>query len=408
MHMITGALDEIDYDEPESWYACYAFEDKEQIPYCSPLGVRKAFQSTRWHSCSLLDQQDAANADVFYVHPTVTSDLADLEGNISMQQIEGQIKDVIAVQAGCYNGSCRIYSPKYRYNQELYQVIERRNTSKSADNLGILDYFTLPARQTLGTSQSMRSNALRKDVDGDAFETAYSDIFKAFFHYLDNFNDGRPYILAGDGRGSQHLLRLIQDVEDFDEAPLHNLVAAYLLGCQVNHECFKKTPLCSSPYHTGCVISFPDQPRFQILPQPSPWFEPEEKAYPFPTYTASLSNAVCTNPLFWESTVGKEGLSSLHLGALGPDNLVHAGLIRAVCRESGKLELMFVDQRLGSSLYELSPFELFWLDIRENVSLRIAAKEFEVEAKQKQTTQNYLLPTQKVVNWLYQDELARL
>ena len=75
----------------------------------------------------------------------------------------------------------------------------------------------------------------RTEVDAPAFNGAYEDVRSAFFYYLQHWNQGRPFILAGHSQGSQHLVRLIQELETLHETSvlLDRLVAAYLIGCAV-------------------------------------------------------------------------------------------------------------------------------------------------------------------------------
>ena len=39
----------------------------------------------------------------------------------------------------------------------------------------------------------------------DALELAYTDIEAAFEHYLAEYNNGRPFIIAGHSQGAQHI-----------------------------------------------------------------------------------------------------------------------------------------------------------------------------------------------------------
>ena len=71
-----------------------------------------------------------------------------------------------------------------------------------------------------------------------AGEIAYDDIRRAFIYYLNNFNNGRPIIIAGHSQGAYHCKTLLK--EFFDGKELQNqLVAAYLPGTRVDIEEFK-------------------------------------------------------------------------------------------------------------------------------------------------------------------------
>ena len=48
-------------------------------------------------------------------------------------------------------------------------------------------------------------------------DSAYEDVKDAFLYYLENYNDGRPIILAGFSQGANLSIRLLKDC--FDEEP---------------------------------------------------------------------------------------------------------------------------------------------------------------------------------------------
>ena len=60
-------------------------------------------------------------------------------------------------------------------------------------------------------------------------ETAYADVRDAFLYYMENYNEGRPIVLAGFSQGADMCLRLMKDLFD-DEALADQLVACYAIG----------------------------------------------------------------------------------------------------------------------------------------------------------------------------------
>lgn len=50
-----------------------------------------------------------------------------------------------------------------------------------------------------------------------ALDLAYLDIKNAFEYYLNNYNQGRPIILAGHSQGAAHLIRLMKEYFDNNE-----------------------------------------------------------------------------------------------------------------------------------------------------------------------------------------------
>ena len=141
------------------------------------------------------DKQATAIADVFYIHPTTALSLSNMRNaRLNAKRFNNRTDFVILNQATVFNGSCRVFAPRYR------QV-------------------------TLISFLKKAKNEKRTKV----FNLAYSDVKAAFEHYLKHENQGRPIIIAGHSQGSYHGLRLLK--EFFDGKPLFDqLVAAYLLG----------------------------------------------------------------------------------------------------------------------------------------------------------------------------------
>lgn len=59
---------------------------------------------------------------------------------------------------------------------------------------------------------------------------AYGDVRKAFDYYLEHYNNGRPFILAGFSQGAMAVVDLLNEMSD---STYSRLVAAYVLGYKV-------------------------------------------------------------------------------------------------------------------------------------------------------------------------------
>ena len=170
-----------------------------------------------------VDRQADALADVFFLHPTTylsrkswNQPLDDAKAN------ESTDRGVLRNQASVFNGTARVYAPRYR--------------------------------QATGFSFADMENNGHK-----ALELAYGDVKKAFEYYLANYNAGRPIILAAHSQGSEHGKRLLEDF--FAEEPLKSkLVAAYLIGLfeprDVAESDIGGIPVCDSPDQTGCWMTW--------------------------------------------------------------------------------------------------------------------------------------------------------
>ena len=59
---------------------------------------------------------------------------------------------------------------------------------------------------------------------------AYSDVRKAFAYYLEHYNQGRPFVLAGFSQGAMAVVDLLKEMDD---ETYSRLVAAYVIGYKV-------------------------------------------------------------------------------------------------------------------------------------------------------------------------------
>ncbi len=168
---------------------------------------------------------DALPVDVFYVHPTTYFGDEDWNQSMQLARADRKVTDLLTSQAGVFRDQASLYAPYYR--QATIFVL---NTAEDS-----------PERQSL--------------------EIAYADVERAFEHYLENWNEGRPFILAGHSQGSNLILWLLE--RRFDDPTLREkLVAAYVIGWSVAGEDLEKYPqlkISESPDQIGCIISYNTQ-----------------------------------------------------------------------------------------------------------------------------------------------------
>ena len=309
--LLVGLLDNStsapDYADPQYWAALPGREDAaDWVP----------------EGAGLIDNQDSAKADVFFIHPT--TDLYGLGGNAKLDKDKlNNITDktTIKYQASVFNGSCKVYAPRYR-------------------QAALHNFF------------------MKNSVEAQsAFDLAYSDVKKAFEYYLEHYNNGRPIIIAGHSQGSKHAARLLRDF--FDGTPLQKqLVEAYVIGFPTRADQFQFLKVSPDSNDVGGIISFCT---FGMDPK-------------FEKMVDDYSGAICVNPLNW--TTDKEFVAAkYHLGGISRSwDGVQAKLIGAKCG-NGILEI----QRPAVSGYEpllkynyhLHDYSLFYMNIRENAAHRL-------------------------------------
>ncbi|MCE9499113.1 MAG: DUF3089 domain-containing protein [Leptospira sp.] len=272
---------------------------------------------------TLRDNQADAPCDVFFIHPTTflagkTWNAAALDDRVNERTDNGTIK----FQASAFNGSCKVYAPRYR-QAILYGVI------------------------TKGENRD-RSMGL-----------AYSDVRKSFLYYLENWNKGRPFFIASHSQGSRHAIGILTGFFD-NQILLKKLVAAYIVGTPLLKNTYQKIPVCSSPVETNCVISWNT-------------FEWNTR---IKRETENFSNSVCVNPLNWK-TDGEYAPFYKNLGGVRNNfQTLDPGVTDAQC-ENGVLRVHspvfkgYPDILNGD--FHVLDYNLFYLNIRKNVQDRLEA-----------------------------------
>jgi len=162
--------------------------------------------------------------DCFYVYPTVSNDQA-MNSDLN---VDGSEKLATQSQFARFASVCRPFAPIYR-------------------------------QMTLA---SVAAFAAGSDVTRPAM-IAYSDVASAWRNYIRTRNQGRPFVLIGHSQGSALLIELIAREIENDPAVAKRMKLAIIAGYNVLVPqgklvggSFKKTPLCSSPGETGCVIAW--------------------------------------------------------------------------------------------------------------------------------------------------------
>lgn len=182
--------------------------------------------------------------DCFYIYPTVSRDPG-LNSDLNVSEEKGAAE----VQFARFASVCRTFAPIYR-------------------------------QMTVG---AIASYAAGSDITA-AGELAYRDVAAAWHEYLAKRNQGRPFVLVGHSQGSLMLQRLIAREIENNPVVAARMKLAIIPGFnllvpqgKLVGGTFKKTPLCSRPGETGCVIAYssfrennvpPDGAMFGIADQP--------------------------------------------------------------------------------------------------------------------------------------------
>ncbi|MEZ4826930.1 MAG: DUF3089 domain-containing protein [Bacteroidia bacterium] len=304
--------------KPFEAYSPAPAPDYSQIYNWSALPGKTDFADQTPPGVSPENQANAA-ADVFFIHPTTFPNGVAWNANVNDKELNAKTDErAIRHQASVFNHSCRVYAPRYR-------------------------------QMSLGGFYSDDKVSELK-----ALNLAYEDVKSAFQYYLDNYNQGRPIVIAAHSQGSVHGIRLMR--EFFDGKPLQEkLVAAYLAGWPFQPDTFAYIPVCDSASQTGCVMG---------------WCTWKQGSSPKKDLARFYDGAVTINPLTWQTDTGYVP-QSFHAGFLYPNYKKIKSQHQDAQVHNGMLWTNQPFALAPTRNYHVGDYNLFWVDIRNNVELRV-------------------------------------
>ena len=165
--------------------------------------------------------------DVFFIYPTVAMATANEDGFASIDEMADAVKAVRLCQTSAYEESCNVYMPYYR-----------QAAMALADTCG-------------------KDNATYLDLLYNS--KAYTDISAALDYYFENYNNGRPFIIAAHSQGSAMEINVLTHYMQEHKEYLPRMVAAYAIGFAPSEEIFNaETGLKFATGEDDCnvVVSF--------------------------------------------------------------------------------------------------------------------------------------------------------
>ncbi len=327
-----------DYTQDSAWAA---LPDRQDAADVAPANA------------AIPEAQADASADVFYIHPTTYRGGENWNQNIAMADVNTWTDiSVIARQASAFNGCCKIYAPRYR---------QATISAMGAPDSGL-----------------------------KAYDFAYGDVVRAWHQYVENWNDGRPFIIVSHSQGTLHAVRLLE--EEIDGTPLAEaMIAAYVVGIGVPEGTFgrglKNISRCTAATDTGCVISWNT---FGMNGNAESMIERTQARFRSQYETSEGQNLACWNPVSasdedgWFDDVAGHGAlpgvaSTDPLPALiqGPGAACQNGVLLTEIPSNDAFQLMVLE---GENLH-MHDFDLFYGSIRANAVAR---------------TEAFLMTTQKI------------
>jgi len=271
-------------------------------------------------------------ADLFLIAPTVFLGKENVfnmsVGNDVMRQ---RFINALNMQRGIYEETCRMFAPFYRQaGLNVYSIHETDAT----------EYFSI----------------------------AYIDIRNAFMHYIQNYNNGRPLVIAGFSQGADMALRLMKEFGDTEKIK-KILVAAYIIGWRVTENDISAYPflrMAQGETDTGVIVSFNTEA------------EGVEYSIIVPERTLGI------NPLNWhvDNTIAPRYYNK---GACFPNYYgeiikeiphltgAYIDLVRGVLKvtDINHIEFPPVLDLFGEGVYHIYDYQFFYRNLQENVAARV-------------------------------------
>ncbi|HWR38701.1 MAG TPA: DUF3089 domain-containing protein [Patescibacteria group bacterium] len=275
--------------------------------------------------------------DVFYLYPTAWYKVNKDEPNIC--EIDNPImlkgsKLAFSRQATAFEPVGNIYAPYYRQNDAAYTL-------------------------------SLSLEEQEKVIGG----IPKTDAMAAFDYYIKNYNNGRPFILAGHSQGSNVLVLILSEYMKEHPEVYSRMIAAYVLGYSVTDDYLAQNPhlkFAEGPDDTGVIISYnTEAPRVVTNP-------------------VVLPGAIAINPITWtrEETpaTAEQNLGSIvlnHEGRIVAENVKNYADARVdksrgvlICTTADVEKLAPGNQVFGKGVFHSFDYPFYYYNIRENAANR--------------------------------------
>lgn len=198
-------------------------------------------------------------------------------------------------------------------------------------------------------------------------EVLLTDAVDSFKYYYENFNNGKPFILAGHSQGTTILMKLLSTYLKENREILKQMVAAYMIGYCITEDFMKENPhlkFAKGETDTGVLLSWnTEKPN---LGKPSPVIK---------------GKPLVINPINWKID-DTYAPASKNLGSLIKGSIVSPGVADAkINTKTGILECSSVNPEDFKQAFDFFPvgsyhsmdYGFYFENIKDNVGKRIEA-----------------------------------
>lgn len=270
--------------------------------------------------------------DVFYVYPTVWHKEKEDEPNIcdidNKTMLEGA-PVAYETQATAFEAAGNIFAPYYRQADAAYC-------------LSVSD----------------------KEQDEILSGIPKTDLYAALDYYFENYNEGRPFILAGHSQGSNMLLFVLSEYMKEHPEYYERMVAAYVIGYSVTEDFLEDNShlkFAQGDNDTGVIISYNTE---------APKIEGENPVL--------LEGAKAINPITWTLDVDKASARESKGSRIDgkkvksfADATVNLKRGAVICSTADKEQYSAASPIFGKGVFHGQDYPFYYYDIQENAKLRV-------------------------------------
>lgn len=198
---------------------------------------------------------------------------------------------------------------------------------------------------------SLETIELEQDQIDSVCSIVTEDVWRAYRHYMDNINDGRPYVIVGFSQGAMLIPELLERMSDKDYS---RLAASYMMGYRLTEDDLQRRHVVAAAGEDdlGVTVSF------NSVASP-------DAVWPFVNEGA----ATCINPLNWKTDSTPADLEwKGDILTVSVDKSINALLVEGA--DLSKFEFPILEKYCGKG--NLHHWDLFFYTeaIRKNALLR--------------------------------------